>query len=371
MLKTRKLGIIVDEDFAQKNVPPYPKPSFLSYENPYRLQAIYDYLLKEKIFEKTNVARLEVKVLSDEILELVHTKYHINSIRQLSQFEGVLSEEVYLTEDTFELAKKAVGGAVQAVLSVIEHRVSQAIALIRPPGHHALRERASGLCIFNNIAIAIQYLRTQLSYTQNIAIIDIDNHFGDGLAQFFYEDPRVLYFSIHEYDFLDSDLGFLNEIGEGAGTGSNINFPVPSGLTHEEFLELRDILEPILSDFEPDLIVVAMGFDMYFDDPIGNCLLTANTYYDFTKWLLEVSKKLCRGKLAFILEGGYSLCGLPFCVGAVIKGLLNELFEKPKHEVLNVPVNSSDLQEIRKIKNTLLEKIKEFYPSLRSKNEEK
>ena len=142
----------------------------------------------------------------------------------------------------------------------------------------------------------------------------------------------MLYFSIHEFDFLENDIGFINELGEGEGLGKNINFPVPAGITDKEFLVFFNILEPILKEYAPDLIIVAMGFDMYFNDPIGNCFLTTISYNIFSKKILNIAEELCEGKLAFILEGGYSLIGLPFCVQAVLSSLLKEEYEPPLFE---------------------------------------
>ena len=237
-----------------------------------------------------------------------------------------MGDEIFITEDTFELAKKAVGGTIQAIKSVLNSDVNQSFALVRPPGHHALQEKASGLCIFNNIANSIIYLKKKLHYNKKIAIIDIDAHFGDGLVQYFYDDPSVLYFSVHEFDFVEGDIGFIDELGEGEGLGKSINFPIPMNTSDEDFLEFLDILEPVLNEFTPDIMIIAAGFDLYFADPIGNGLLTSISYYNFTEKLLKIAEKICEGKLVFILEGGYSLIGLPHCVYAVLKALIGEEF---------------------------------------------
>ena len=208
------------------------------------------------------------------------------------------------------------------------------------------------LCIFNNIATSIYYLRENLKYDKKIAIVDIDDHFGDGLAQFFYEDPSVLYFSIHEFDFEEGDIGFIDEIGAGEGLGKNINFPVPFGIVDDDFLEFTDILEPILREFKPDIVIVAVGFDMYWDDGVGNCLLTSISYYNFTKWVLQLTEDICEGKLAFILEGGYSPIGLPVSVHSVVRALLKEEYERPDFEYMDFS-SLSRKGDILKIKEAL------------------
>jgi acetoin utilization deacetylase AcuC-like enzyme len=305
--------------------------------------------------------------INEEILELAHSKYLINSVKNFSNRGiGLLEEEVFITEDTFALAKKAVGGAIQAIKSVVNDEVTQTIALIRPPGHHALREKASGLCVFNNIANSIFYLRKKHQFENKIAIIDIDCHFGDGIVQYFYDDPNVLYFSIHEYDFVEGDIGFIDEIGEGDGRGKNINFPIPFNSIDIDFLECFEILEPILKEFLPDLIIIATGFDLYFADPIGNCLLTSEAYYEFTRKLLTIAESICNGKLVFILEGGYSLIGLPVCVDSIIKALLKDDYKRPLFEYLDFSHNSKK-REISKIKSSLSKLLSGYWNSIEKK----
>ena len=360
-----RIGIITDDDFAIKNVPPYPHPMFLSYESPLRIKAILDYLGSKEVFSNERIIRIEPLPIDESILGLAHTKYHIESIRRFSNRGfGFLGDEIFITEDTFELAKKAVGGTIQAIKSVLNYDVNQSFALVRPPGHHALQEKASGLCIFNNIANSIIYLKKELQYNKKIAIIDIDAHFGDGLVQYFYDDPDVLYFSIHEFDFVEGDIGFIDELGEGEGLGKSINFPVPMNISDEEFLEFMDVLEPILLEFAPDLIIIASGFDLYFADPIGNGLLTSISYYNFTDKLLKIAKNVCESKLVFILEGGYSLIGLPHCVYAVIMALLEQKYESPIFEKIQFPSEFKN-ENLSKIKNSLRKLLVNYWISLK------
>ncbi|MFX1242375.1 MAG: histone deacetylase [Promethearchaeota archaeon] len=358
------IGIIYDDDFALKNSPPYPYPTFFSYENPLRIKAIMGYLEKNRILNNDRIKIVKPIDIKEEIIYLAHSQYHVDSIKSLSsRGNGLLGDEIYVTEDTYALAKKAIGGALGGIKNVIEGEFNQSIALIRPPGHHALREKASGLCIFNNIASSIIFLREKMHYNKKIAVIDIDTHFGDGLVQYFYDDPSVLYFSIHEYDFVEGEIGFIDELGAGEGLGKSINFPIPFNSTDDDFLECFKILEPILREFLPDLIIVAAGFDMYFADPIGNCLLSSKAYYNFTEKLLSIAEEICNGKLAFILEGGYSLIGLPICIYTVIQSLLNENYEHPSFEYLDF-TSYSNKDEITKIKSMLKNLLKEYWKSM-------
>jgi acetoin utilization deacetylase AcuC-like enzyme len=344
------IGIIVDDDFASKHIPPYPKPSFISFENPLRIKATLNHLERTQIFNNNRIVQVKPRDITQATLELAHSKYHIEAIKRISSMGGgLLDEEVFLTEDTFDLAKKAVGGAIEAIEGVINNKYTQSIALIRPPGHHAFKEKASGLCIFNNIATSILYLREHLTFNQKIAIIDIDDHFGDGLAQYFYDDPDVLYFSIHEFDFTEGDLGLMDELGIDEGIGKNINFPVPEGINNDDFMRCLELLDPILKEFQPALIIVAAGFDMYYNDPIGNCSLTSLAYFQFAEKMKKIAKSLCDGKIAFILEGGYDIIGLPYCIEAIIKALLNEVYNPPDYENNLSLTKNSKSEKIDKI----------------------
>ncbi|MFX0049340.1 MAG: hypothetical protein ACFE8G_14450, partial [Candidatus Hermodarchaeota archaeon] len=188
---------------------------------------------------------------------------------------------------------------------------------------------------------------------QKIAIIDIDDHFGDGLAQYFYDDPSVLYFSIHEFDFTEGDLGMVDELGIDAGIGKNINFPIPEGIDNEDFYSCLELLDPILKEFQPALIIVATGFDMYYADPIGNCSLTSLAYNQFADRILKIAEAVCDAKVAFILEGGYDIIGLPYCIEAIIKALLKERYEPPDYENNLSCLKDSKSKEIDRIKSLL------------------
>jgi len=357
----KKIGIIIDDDFSNQHRPPYPHPTFFSYETPLRISSIINYFDKMNLFNDERILKLTPKLIDEEIIKLAHSQFYIDTIKRLSKSGlGILGDDIFITEDTYSLAKKAVGGVIESIESVLNKKVNQSFALVRPPGHHALREKAAGLCIFNNIANAILYFRQKKNYKEKIAIIDIDDHYGDGIARYFYDDPSVLYFSVHEYDFIEGDIGFISELGEGNGLGTNINFPIPMNISDKNFLEFIDILESILTEFNPDLIIVALGFDMYFADQIGNCFLTSKSYYDFSKKILRISENLCNGKLVFVLEGGYSIMGLPICAYAVIRALLRQDHYQVKFEKIDFSQYNKK-HEILKIKKALINRLKNYW----------
>jgi acetoin utilization deacetylase AcuC-like enzyme len=360
----RTIGLITDDDFATKHDPPYPNPVFVSYERPLRVSAIMNYFERMNLFSREQIQEFPPRQIGENVLKLAHSQYHIDTIKRLTKFGGsIMGEDVFIAPETFSVAKKAVGGVIEAMERVLNRDFAQAFALVRPPGHHAFREEASGLCIFNNIATAILYLREKKQYKKKIAIIDIDDHYGDGIARYFYEDPSVLYFSVHEFDFLEGDLGFTSDVGAGEGLGTSINFPIPLYSTDDEFLEFFDIITPILKEFEPDMLVVPTGFDMYFGDPIGNCCLTSKSYYEFTSRILAIAEQLCDGKVVFSLEGGYDLIGMPICCYAIFLALLKESFVDHPFEQLELS-RYSKKREIVKIKKSLRNTLKPFWDSL-------
>ena len=169
----------------------------------------------------------------------------------------------------------------------------------------------------------------------------------------------MLYFSVHEYDFVNGDVGYIDELGEDAGEGYNINFPIPYDCTDAHFSEFYEVMEAVLREFSPDLIIVATGFDMYFDDPVGNECLSSLAYHGFAKEILKISEEVCEGKVAFVLEGGYSLIGLPLCVYAVLKALLEEDFSQ--NFVENIHFKRANSSIIQKTKKNLVGLLKKYW----------
>lgn len=360
------VGIVSHKDFEVLNEPPYPKPYFESFESPLRIKCIMDYFEKMKLFNDDRIKKIPINVYDEKNIELVHSKYHIESVKFFSNLgSGSIGESIFITSDTYALSKKAIDATITALSCVLDGTVNQSFAFIRPPGHHALRDVGSGLCIFNNIAVAIQYLKKIKKTANKIGIIDIDNHYGDGLAKFFYEDPDVLYFSIHEYDFDQGELGFIYELGESESAGKNINFPIPPKTTDKYFSELFDIVNPVFTEFKPDIIVVACGFDFHYTDPIGNCLLTAKAYIEFAKKALDLANKICDGKISFVLEGGYSLTALPICSYSMIKTLIGDQIELPFEEKIQLPEDPDVPETISRIKTELLDLLKNFWDCLK------
>ena len=300
-----------------------PKPVFETYETPLRTRVIWEYFISKGYipsdFNKQGVINnpdigLRVKkpssLTKNDILR-IHSSYLVELVENLSDVGyGEIGNLVQATSDTMDIALLSAGGAYLAIKDVYKGKTDQSFALIRPPGHHAIRDESDGLCVFNNIAVSIAKLRKECNFQGKIACIDIDTHLGDGIQKIFYEDPNVLYTSIHEY--IPGESGIFSEIGAGDGKGFNICYPVPLEAGDEYLKGYCKFLEPYLKQYQPDLIIVALGLDGHWADPIGNLSYSSKGYSYFAKWVHSMAKKVCNGKLTLIYEGGYNLAVLPY-----------------------------------------------------------
>ena len=347
--------IVYHPDFGELNEQEQPKPIFETYETPLRCESIWNYLGKIFGFNRKALDNKEEILLSDQNIllkkptsldkddiELVHTKYHIELVQNLSDIgSGQIGSLVMATEDTFDLALLSAGGVYTAIFDVINGKSDQSFAIVRPPGHHALPDCSDGLCVFNNIAIAIHKLRKHDKFKGKIAIIDIDAHFGDGISKIFYEDNTVFYSSVHEYDYMTGEAGSAVEIGLEKGRGYNFNYPIPLNADGSYLNSYIDVLTPIIKKFSPEIIIVAAGFDGHWADPIGNLCYNQKDYCNFAKKIHKLAKNVCNSKIAFCLEGGYNLIMIP----RLIEGVISEFI---KHTT--IPIIDSDIKTGRSIK---------------------
>jgi acetoin utilization deacetylase AcuC-like enzyme len=320
------IGIIHHPDFLKHDTS-FPRPHFESFETPERLAAVYTYLQQKNLFDHPDIDSILAKPIEEEELYRIHSPYLIDIVKSLSKRGGgEIGAHTYASHDAFDVAKLAVGGTIQACEEVLKRNIDQSFALIRPPGHHSGYSNAEGLCIFNNCAVAVKYLQSKNKLNRTLCV-DLDSHHGDGITEFFYSDPSVMYVSIHEY-FNETDKGDVFEIGHGAGKGYNINIPLPFFTADHTYLRcFEKIVPPLAKEFAPELILVALGFDTHYADPVGNLKLTSHIYSTITQQLHNLAEEICDGKLVFVLEGGYNITNLPRFVEIVIKTLLNQVSE--------------------------------------------
>ena len=255
----------------------------------------------------------------DEIAR-VHTRAHIEKIKAMSAAGGG-EASLYspFGRASFEIALLSAGGAIEAFDAVIKGEVSNAYALVRPPGHHAIPDLGMGFCLFANVAIAIRHAQETYGL-KRIATVDWDVHHGNGTQAIFYDDPRVLTISLHQDSLYPPDSGSCDENGEGAGKGFNINVPLPPGCGNGAYVEaVHRVVVPALHRFKPELIVVPSGYDASGVDPLGRMLVSSDGFRQMTRLLLQAATELCGGKIVMVHEGGYSESYVPYCGLAVLE----------------------------------------------------
>lgn len=229
-----------------------------------------------------------------------------------------------VSDKSYEAALLAADAAAEAADQVWSGKLDRAFVAVRPPGHHAERDRAMGFCLFNNIAVAANHLLN--SGAVRIAIIDWDVHHGNGTQNAFYREKRVLYISLHQFPHYPGS-GLPSERGSGGGEGFNLNFPMRAGAGHDEYMAaFRGEILSSLNDFKPEIILVSAGFDAHEDDPLASIRLRTESYVEMTDLLLDVAERHGKGRLVSVLEGGYNLPILAECVSAH----LNELLHYPE-----------------------------------------
>ena len=279
---------------------------------------------------KSQLVPVEPRPATIQELSLVHEKQHIIRIRDMAQKGGGwLNGDTIMSADSFEAALYAVGGAIRATEAVMDEEVASTFALLRPPGHHATLEGAMGFCLFNNVAIAAKHILVKYKLDR-IAIIDFDVHHGNGTQEAFYEDPRVLYISTHEYPHYPG-TGSIEETGIGDGEGTTVNIPLPAGCGDAQYSPVfEQIVVPAVKRFNPELILVSAGYDTHWADGLALMQVSATGFAQMVKIIKGLADELCRGRLVFTLEGGYNPTALATSVKATFDMLLdNAKIEDP------------------------------------------
>jgi acetoin utilization deacetylase AcuC-like enzyme len=240
---------------------------------------------------------------------LVHSPAYLAQMQAASASAagGYVGHELHLGPRGYDIAALSCGGVLAAVEAVLAGAVHNAYALVRPPGHHAERDRGHGFCAIDNVAVAAEVALRPPHSLARVAIVDIDVHHGNGPEQAFYERADVLYVSLHQDGLYPLDTGAASASGAGAGAGYNVNCPLPPGCGIGAYrAAFERVVEPALRAFRPELILVSCGFDAAFLDPLGRMLLTAADFGELTRRLRVCAEELCGGRLVYCHEGGYS-----------------------------------------------------------------
>ncbi|MHB9096667.1 MAG: histone deacetylase family protein [Syntrophales bacterium] len=313
---SKNTGIVKDGRYLRHGT------EFSHPETPQRLASIYEMLDNPDMAWK--FIGIDARVATREELERVHLPAYIDTIAATAgQTIFMLDPDTMTTAETYDVARLAAGGVINAIDSVVAGETDNAFALVRPPGHHAQAATAAGFCIFNNIAIGARHALARHKL-KRILIVDWDLHHGNGTQEAFYEDPQVLYFSTHQSPGYPG-TGSLSEMGRGAGLGYTLNCPLKAGADDATYVRVfSDILSPVALTFRPEIILVSAGFDPYIGDPLGEMRVTPEGFASLTRILLNLAEECCGGRLVAILEGGYNIVGLAKSVRAVLLELLGE-----------------------------------------------
>jgi acetoin utilization deacetylase AcuC-like enzyme len=305
----------------------YTDPLFLKHdtgrhpETALRLKAITAGLEKAGLIKKCTAGTY--RPLTEEAVGRLHDPKLVTAIKQLAAHGGGRADpDTVVCPESYNVALAASGACVAAVDAVLKGDDRTALCLVRPPGHHATPTRAMGFCLFNNIALAAAHAKKQHGLTR-VLIIDWDVHHGNGTQDIFYEDPEVMFYSIHRYGRFYPGTGAADETGKGRGEGFTLNVPVKFGTPRKDYHDLfTKALEKAADKIKPELVLVSAGFDAHANDPIGSLGLQTEDFTTLTKQVLEVAKTHAKGRLVSCLEGGYDLDALAESVQTHLEELL-------------------------------------------------
>jgi len=308
-------GYVYDPIYLEHDLRGHP-------ENQQRLKTILRVLDEHKLRER--LTSIPAVPITPERLERVHARSYVEQVQRVAQRGGGhLDMDTYVCSGSYGAALMAAGGLVEATRAVLDGEVSNAFALVRPPGHHALRDRGMGFCLFNNVAIAARYALAERGLDR-VFIVDFDVHHGNGTQDEFEADPAVLYLSTHQFPHYPG-TGYWTETGHGAGAGSIVNVPLSGGVGDQGFARILDeIVGPVAWRFQPQLILVSAGYDAHWDDPLASLLLSVGGYAAIARSLRDLAAELCGGRLVFTLEGGYHLEALAYSILNTFAVLLDD-----------------------------------------------
>ena len=287
-------------------------------ERPERLRAIVDLLRGDG--RLTGVRWERPTPATRDAIERVHTTPYVERLESCRGRSVALDPDTHTSPRSIEAMYLAAGAAVGAVTAVVEGSARNALALVRPPGHHAEASRAMGFCLVNNVAVAAEHARAALG-CERVLVVDWDVHHGNGTQHSFEDRADVLYFSTHRYPFYPG-TGRMEEIGNGEGRGYTVNVPLPAGMGDEEYAAaFRELLLPVAEAYRPDLVLVSAGFDAHHGDPLGGMGVTSQGFAALCGLVADIAARHAGGRVVLLLEGGYGLEGLARSVRACARVL--------------------------------------------------
>ena len=305
-----KTGIITTDTYLNHNT---------GQGHPERADRVSAVIESLKKFKNKNLIWKKPSTFDQKLLEITHDNNYVNKVKKSFPEKGLifLDGDTIVSPGSKQATLDAVGSIIVAIDGVQSKEFQNAFCAVRPPGHHAEKNKAMGFCIYNNVAVGTQYLLDKYKLNK-VAIVDFDVHHGNGTQDIFYDNEKVLYISTHQYPFYpgtggDDERGKYNNI---------FNVPLPAGTTSEKYLSAYEFVLKKLKEFKPEFILFSAGFDAHENDPLAQFQLKSKDFYELTKRTLSLAKSNCNGKVVSILEGGYDLNALKESVDYHVKSLL-------------------------------------------------
>lgn len=317
-----------------------------------RVEAIWNDLKDNGLAER--MIQLEPEPVTDEQILSVHTQEHLDNLHLISHADGLtrFDSDTYALPETPEIARLSAGGVVKAVDEVMNGNADNGLAIVRPPGHHAVSSKGMGFCILGNVAMAARHAQQKYNLGR-VLIVDYDVHHGNGTQDMFYDDNSVLFISTHQHPFYPGS-GTLEQTGQGKGKGYTLNIPLSMGNADANYAKIyKEIIWESAKRFKPELIIVSAGFDAHWTDPLASMNLSLTGYAHITRELIRMAQSLCGGKIIFSLEGGYDLSTLAYGIRNVAHALLGDdtVFDPLGRAKYDEPNISNLLLQIKQLHN--------------------
>ncbi|MEM3597166.1 MAG: histone deacetylase [Candidatus Bathyarchaeia archaeon] len=348
--KTEKIAMTFHDKFKQYD---------LGEGHPFRgdrFENAFKFFESQGLFGLSEIFLVEPKPALREDLLRVHSEDYVNHIFLLAEKNRPYDIETPVSPQILEAALLIIGGAIECGRLVFDGAAKRAVS-IGGGYHHAGKNYGGGFCIFNDIAVMVEYLRDKYNI-KRFLILDYDVHFGNGTSDIYYDDPNVLFISLHQDPrTLYPGTGFVWQIGEGAGEGYNVNVPLPPGTGDDTYLyALKEIFVPLADEFKPEIIIANGGSDSHFADSLGDLNLTAKGFFEIARLIRETADAVCGGKLVLMPGSGYNPKVLPICWYALVAGVaglkdidVEEPYETPKEPLQCRETVEKTIDELKRL----------------------